>query len=72
MYAIIDVETTGGSPSVDRVIEIAVFVFDGATPALKKQTTAARRRCEALQRGAGSAALLQLVPAPPIAAGLPA
>jgi len=29
MYAIIDVETTGGSPSVDRVIEIAVFVFDG-------------------------------------------
>lgn len=30
MYAIIDVETTGGSPSVDRVIEIAVFVFDGA------------------------------------------
>lgn len=29
MYVIIDVETTGGSPSVDRVIEIAVFVFDG-------------------------------------------
>ncbi len=29
MYAIIDVETTGGSPSLDRVIEIAVFVFDG-------------------------------------------
>ncbi len=29
MYAIIDVETTGGSPSSDRVIEIAVFVFDG-------------------------------------------
>lgn len=29
MYAIIDVETTGGSPSVDRIIEIAVFVFDG-------------------------------------------
>jgi len=29
MYAVIDVETTGGSPSVDRVIEIAVFVFDG-------------------------------------------
>ena len=29
MYAIIDVETTGGSPSADRVIEIAVFVFDG-------------------------------------------
>jgi len=29
MYAIIDVETTGGSPMLDRVIEIAVFVFDG-------------------------------------------
>jgi DNA polymerase-3 subunit epsilon len=29
MYAIIDVETTGGSPSADRVIEIAVFVYDG-------------------------------------------
>jgi len=30
MYAIIDVETTGGSPSIDRVIEIAVIVFDGS------------------------------------------
>jgi DNA polymerase III subunit epsilon len=29
MYAIIDVETTGGSPSSDRVIEIAVVVYDG-------------------------------------------
>lgn len=29
MYAIIDVETTGGSPAQDRIIEIAVFVFDG-------------------------------------------
>ncbi|HWB62105.1 MAG TPA: exonuclease domain-containing protein [Chitinophagales bacterium] len=29
MYAVIDVETTGGSPSTDRVIEIAVFVYDG-------------------------------------------
>ena len=29
MYAIIDVETTGGSPSIDRIIEIAVIVFDG-------------------------------------------
>jgi DNA polymerase III subunit epsilon len=29
MYAIIDVETTGGSPSADRLIELAVFVFDG-------------------------------------------
>jgi DNA polymerase-3 subunit epsilon len=29
MYAIIDVETTGGSPSIDRIIEIAIVVFDG-------------------------------------------
>ncbi|MBL0309581.1 MAG: 3'-5' exoribonuclease [Bacteroidetes bacterium] len=29
MYAIIDVETTGGSPSLDRVAEIAIVVFDG-------------------------------------------
>src|SRR5579862_7079328 len=29
MYAIIDVETTGGSPMSDRIIEIAIFVFDG-------------------------------------------
>lgn len=29
MYAIIDVETTGGSPATDRVIEIAVIVHDG-------------------------------------------
>ncbi|MCW5908047.1 MAG: 3'-5' exoribonuclease [Chitinophagales bacterium] len=29
MYAVIDVETTGGSPANDRVIEIAVVVFDG-------------------------------------------
>ena len=29
MYAVIDVETTGGSPSSDRVVEIAVIVFDG-------------------------------------------
>lgn len=29
MYAVIDVETTGGSPSLDRVVEVAIFVFDG-------------------------------------------
>lgn len=29
MYAIIDVETTGGSPAYDRLIEIAIFVYDG-------------------------------------------
>ncbi len=29
MYAVIDVETTGGSPAVDRVIEIAIILFDG-------------------------------------------
>lgn len=31
MYAIIDVETTGGSPSIDRIIEIAIIVYDGTT-----------------------------------------
>ncbi|MFN8277390.1 MAG: exonuclease domain-containing protein [Chitinophagales bacterium] len=29
MYAIIDVETTGGSPAIDRIIEIAIVIFDG-------------------------------------------
>ncbi len=29
MYAVIDVETTGGSPAVDRLTEIAVLIFDG-------------------------------------------
>jgi len=29
MYAVIDVETTGGSPASDRVIEIAVILYDG-------------------------------------------
>jgi DNA polymerase-3 subunit epsilon len=29
LYAIIDVETTGGDPRRDRITEIAVFVFDG-------------------------------------------
>ncbi len=29
VYAIIDVETTGGSPSLDRIIEIAVILYDG-------------------------------------------
>ena len=29
MYAVIDVETTGGSPAVDRLTEIAILVFDG-------------------------------------------
>lgn len=29
MYAIIDVETTGGSPSNDRITEIAIFIHDG-------------------------------------------
>ena len=29
MYAVIDVETTGGSPANDRIIEIAVIVYDG-------------------------------------------
>lgn len=29
MYAVIDVETTGGSPANDRIAEIAVIIFDG-------------------------------------------
>jgi DNA polymerase III subunit epsilon len=29
MYAVIDVETTGGSPVTDRVIEIAIIICDG-------------------------------------------
>jgi DNA polymerase-3 subunit epsilon len=29
MYAVIDVETTGGSPATDRIIEVAVIVYDG-------------------------------------------
>lgn len=29
MYAVVDVETTGGSASQDRIIEIAVYLFDG-------------------------------------------
>lgn len=29
MYAIIDIETTGGSPLNDKITEIAVFIYDG-------------------------------------------
>ena len=29
MYAIIDIETTGGSPRKERITEIAVFIYDG-------------------------------------------
>lgn len=29
MYAIIDIETTGGSPVNDKITEIAVFIYDG-------------------------------------------
>ena len=29
MYAIIDIETTGGSPGKDKITEIAIYVFDG-------------------------------------------
>ncbi|WP_210489004.1 exonuclease domain-containing protein [Rufibacter aurantiacus] len=29
MYAIIDIETTGGQPSEDRITEIAIFIHDG-------------------------------------------
>ena len=30
MYAVIDIETTGGSPQRDRITEVAVFVYDGS------------------------------------------
>lgn len=29
MYAIIDIETTGGSPRHERITEIAIYIFDG-------------------------------------------
>jgi DNA polymerase III subunit epsilon len=29
MYAIIDIETTGGSPVTEKVTEIAIFIYDG-------------------------------------------
>jgi DNA polymerase-3 subunit epsilon len=29
MFAIVDIETTGGSPTIDRISEIAVIIFDG-------------------------------------------
>lgn len=29
MYAIVDIETTGGNPERDKITEIAVYVFDG-------------------------------------------
>lgn len=44
MYAIIDVETTGGSPATDRVIEIAVILYDGSTVIDKFSTLINPRR----------------------------
>lgn len=32
MYAIIDIETTGGNPKTDRITEIAVLIHDGTGP----------------------------------------
>lgn len=29
MYAVVDIETTGGSPKAERITEIAIYVFDG-------------------------------------------
>ena len=29
LYSIIDVETTGGDPKVDRITEIAIYLHDG-------------------------------------------
>ncbi len=30
MYAVVDIETTGGSPNSEKITEIAVYVFDGS------------------------------------------
>ena len=29
MFAVIDIETTGGNPSAEKIIEIAILIFDG-------------------------------------------
>ena len=29
MYAIIDIETTGGSPRLEKITEIAIYLHDG-------------------------------------------
>ena len=29
MYAVVDIETTGGSPTTEKITEIAIYVFDG-------------------------------------------
>ncbi|GAI19997.1 unnamed protein product, partial [marine sediment metagenome] len=29
MYAIVDIETTGGSPKTEKITEIAIYHFDG-------------------------------------------
>ena len=29
MYAVVDIETTGGSPKTEKITEIAIYIFDG-------------------------------------------
>ena len=29
MYAVVDIETTGGSPKTHRITELAIYLFDG-------------------------------------------
>ena len=29
MYAVVDIETTGGSPRSEKITEIAIYIFDG-------------------------------------------
>lgn len=29
MYAVVDIETTGGSPNTEKITEIAIYLYDG-------------------------------------------
>jgi DNA polymerase-3 subunit epsilon len=44
MFAIVDIETTGGSPETSRITEIAIFLFDGKD-VVKEYTTLINPEC---------------------------
>ena len=46
MYAIVDIETTGGYAAAHGIIEISIHVFDGTTVVKK---LGSRRRAEAIR-----------------------